>query len=444
MKARGYIIFVFFLLHGIFQPDIKGQDTTWTLQTCIQYALKQNIQVRKTDLTSSANLVYTKQARAGRYPSFGASVRQNLAWNNIQDSETKSFDFKNSNSTNYSLNSSVSVFNGLRISNRIKQTEINLESGKYNSETTKESISLSILNAYLQVLYAEELVNNSHKQVEATNEQLNLAEERLALSIISRSDYLQIKSQLAGEKYTLASAESQYAIARVNLMQLMELQVSDSFFISHPNLEGLIFQHRQTNADLVYQLALSVKPQVKSAQLNRSSALLDEKIAKADYWPELSLDANVGTGYSSLMGDMNYNKQLDNKLNPTIGLSLSIPIYQKRQIKSQVDIARIGIQNAELDEINVKNQLRKDIEQACVDVHSAQIKFEASLEQYQATNESYMLASEKFRQGIINSVDFLFEKTKLIVTESELLQSKYNLIFSYKILDFYSGIPLTL
>ena len=113
-------------------------------------------------------------------------------------------------------------------------------------------------------------------------------------------------------------------------------------------------------------------------------------------------------------------------------------IFQNKQVKSSVAIANIGYQSAELNELNTKNELRKEIEQACVDVLSRQIEYEASLESYKSYEESYTLAEEKFNNGLINSVDFLFEKTNLISAESDLLQSKYKLIFSYKILDFYT------
>ena len=106
--------------------------------------------------------------------------------------------------------------------------------------------------------------------------------------------------------------------------------------------------------------------------------------------------------------------------------------------------AKINFQNAELTETNTKNQLRKEIEQACVDVISAQSQYEASLESYTSTEESYAVAEERFNNGIINSVDFLFEKTNLIVAENELLKSQFSLIFNYKILDFYLGNPITL
>jgi outer membrane protein len=135
---------------------------------------------------------------------------------------------------------------------------------------------------------------------------------------------------------------------------------------------------------------------------------------------------------------------LGNQISPSVGVGISIPIFQKNQAKANITLAKIGYESAELDETNTRNQLRKEIEQACLDVVSAQSQYDASNEQYESTAESYALAEEKFKQGLINSVDFLFEKTNLIVAESQTLQAKYNLIFSYKILDFYSGIPIAL
>ena len=437
------ILFCLIMPLAIFSQDAGG-DNIWTFEECIQYALKQNIQVRKSELANQSNLLNIEYTQAQRLPSLNASIHQNFNWGNQEDLTTNETDFRGSNNTNYSLNSSVTLYNGFSLSNRIKQARIDYESGNYNSETIKESVSMSILDAFLQVLFTEEQVKNCERQLESTLEQLNLAEERLSLSIISQSDYLQVKSQLASEKLALANAQSQFAIAKVNLMQLMELPVSDDFTFEHPRLDDFTNQGRAPEAKSVFSKALEIKPQIKNAILNKESATTDEKIARAGYFPALSLSAGLGTGYSSLTDDPGYFGQLNNQINPSVGLSLSIPIFQKKQVKTNVSNARIGIQNAELSETEVKNQLRKEIEQACVDVTSAQIEYEASQEQYQANQESYALATEKFEQGLINSVDYLFEKTNLIVAESQLLQSKYNLIFSYKILDFYTGVPLTL
>jgi outer membrane protein len=347
------------------------------------------------------------------------------------------------NGSNVSINSGVTVFNASKLTNQIKQAELDIRGGQYSLETTKESISLGILDAYLQVLYAEEQVKNSEKQIESTASQLNLASERLAMQVISRADFAQVKSQLASEKLNLANARSQLSIAKVNLEQLMELPVSDDFHIAHPNLQDLVNQNRIPDVKSVYETALAIKPQIKNAAVNKEIAALDEKIAKSGYYPILSASAGIGSNYSSLTTDP-YFDQINNGINPSMGLSLSIPIYQKKQIKTNVAIAQIGYQDAELTEINTKNELRKSIEQASLNVSSAQVEYEANLENYQATSESAQLSDEKFRQGIINSVDYLVSKTNLILAESQLLQSRFNLIYSYKVLDFYSGIPLSL
>jgi outer membrane protein len=193
----------------------------------------------------------------------------------------------------------------------------------------------------------------------------------------------------------------------------------------------------------IYETALAIKPQIKNAAINKKSAELDKQIAKAGYFPVLSASAGISSGYSSSATDLYFN-QLNNGIRPSVGFSLSVPIYQKKQVKTSVAVAKIGYNDAELSETDTKNQLRKSIEQTCQDVISAQIEYDASLEKFQATQESSAQSDEKFRQGIINSVDYLVTKTNLIVAESQLLQSKFKLIFSYKILDFYSGIPLSL
>lgn len=422
----------------------KAQSKSWTLEECINYALAKNVQVQKADHTNERNQLNADQAQANRLPSMSASVRQNFNWYKGFDSTTGQYGSSNgSNSTNYSVSSSVSLFNGDKLNTRIKQAELDLQSGHYYSESVKESVGLNILNAYLQVLYAYENVNNAQKQIESTTEQLALAQERMDLGVISNSDYLQIKSELATERSTLASAQSQLSIDKVTLMQLMELPVDPNFEVSSPNLDSLLVESNQPDAQEIYNLALGIKPQIKNAELTKESTMLDVKIAKADFLPSVSMDAGLSSAYSSLNNSA-YTSQLKDRVNPSIGLSLSIPIFQKKQVKTNVSLANIAVSDAELDEINTKNQLRKDIEQACVDVVSAKSQYNASVEQQQSSQESYDVTTEKYRLGLLNSADFLIQKTNLITAESKLLQSKFSLIFSYKVLDFYKGVPLAL
>lgn len=422
---------------------IQAQEKVWTLNECINYALSKNIDVQQASLSNRQNELALEQTRASRLPSVNASINQNFKLSRTQNTLGVYGPLTGSNGTSYALNSSVSVYNGGKINEQIKQSNLNLLSSQYYTETVKQSLELNVLDAFLQVLYAQESVNNAQKQIEATSNQLGLSKERLDLGDVSLSDYLQIKSELASEKLTLANAKSQLAIARLNLMQLMELPVTDDFALENPNLDQLLIQEENTTSSEVYQQALSLMPQIKQAELNTQSASLDSKIAKADLYPSVSLSAAIGSS-SSFDGSYLYTEQLNNTFSPSVGLTVSIPIFQKKQVKTNISLAQISYQSAQLTEISTRNQLRKEVEQATVDVESAKQSYEASLEQYQSAQESSDVATEKFNLGLLNSVDYLFEKTNLITSESNLLQAKYNLIFSYKILDFYKGISITL
>ncbi len=438
------IIVTLFLTICIPQIVFSQQsDSIWTLQQCIDYALKENIQIKKSTLNSEVNQVNVLAAKANRFPTVSASVGQSFAWSkSVQGSQYGSYE--GSNNTNYAVNASVVLYNGGKINYSIKQAEISKQASEYDTKTQQETIELSVLNAYLQVLFAEEQVKNYVKQIELTSNQAELANERMKTGIISKADYLQIKSELASERQSLANAESSLSIAKVSLMQLLELPVNNNFGINHPIFGSNINQHRQPDAQMVYNQALTIKPQIQRAELNKQLAELNEKLAKAGYYPSLILSSGLTSGYSSLASGMVYDYQVRNKLTPTVGLTLSIPIYQNRQTKSKVETARIDSRIEDLNTLEVKNQLRKSIEQACADVTSAEKEYEASLEGQSAALESHDVAAERFKQGVINAVDYLTQKTNLIKAESQLLQSKYNLIFSYKTLDFYTGSALTL
>lgn len=437
MKKIIYLVGILFLIENTICSQAIYE---WTLEKCIDYAYNQNTTIRNSELTIRRYETSAEQARAQRFPSAGATINHNLIRAKSPDGE---FGSMVSTGTNYSVSSGVTLFGASRITYGVKKADLDIQSGLLKLGEIRESVSLGILNAFMQVLYAEEQVNNSKRQIESTMEQVNLATERLNLKAISRTDYAQVMSQLANEKLTLANTESQLAIAKINLMQLMELPVTDSFNIVQPEIPDPLNQNRVPDAMKIYETALSIRPQIKNASVSKEIAALDEKIAKAGYFPTLSFSAGIGVGYSTNYTDT-YIGLIGDGVVPSAGFSLTVPIYQKRQIKTNTAFAKISYSEAELREINIRNELRKSIEQACQNLISAQTEYEASLVAYQANLETSMQSDEKFKQGMINSVDYLVSKTNLITAESMLLQSKYKLIFTYKMLDFYSGGPLTL
>jgi outer membrane protein len=445
MQKNSYIKFGFSLILIIAGINTYAQntDSTWTLTKCIDYSMNRNISIKGKVLSNETNLVDLEQSKASRFPSVNASVSQSFEWSKSMDANGNFGSYSGSNGTNVGINSSVNLYNGFKTKNNIKQAELSYKAGSYDIEALKESVSLNVMNAYLQILYSNELVKNSQKQIESTIEQLNFSEERLKLGAISKSEYLQVKSQLASEKLTLANARNQLAVNNIVLVQLMELPVSDSFRIEYPIIniqENSLFN---VKSDSIYQIALSIKPQVKSSEINKEIYNVGVSIARAAYQPTLTLSAGINSAYGSGL-NADYFKQVQNRIVPGVSLNLSIPIYKNKQIKSNVAYAKINAENATLNETSTKNELRKSVEQACVDYESSIIKYQASLEKYNSLEESYKVADEKFKQGLLSSVDFLVQKTNLITAESEMLQAKYNLVFSKMIIDFYTGTPLSL
>jgi outer membrane protein len=350
----------------------QSQTKVWTLEDCINYALQENVQIKQAKLGSNKARLNHEQAKAAVYPSAQAGISYNVGLNRSLGADGKYGSYASNSSSSYSVNSSVTLFNGFKLKNQIKQSELVLKSNEFYAQVVKESVELNILDAYLQVLYAQESVDNATKQIELTQQQLVLADERLKLSAISQSDYLQIKSELANENLTYTDAGSQLILAKINLMQLMELPVDNEFEVASPNLSTFLNAKLQPNVVEVYNTALNNKPEIQQAQFNEKSALLDKEIAKASLYPSLSLNAGLGTNYSGPVGSYSYLGAVSNAITPTVGLSLSIPIYQKKQAKTNIGLARIGAEEAVLNTINTKNTLRKEVEQAAANVTIAQ------------------------------------------------------------------------
>lgn len=443
MKIITSITLLLFICIGSIWSQQTDSTKVWTLDQCIDYALSQNIQVQQAMLTNLSSEVDIEQAKAQKLPSLNASASYNASWSDAQNTTSWEGDYRDVQSNDFNLSSSVTLFNAGKLNNLVKQAKLDYEAGIYDSEAIKETISLNILNAFMQVIFNKENVENARIQVEATQEQTDYADARKASGIISKSDYLQVKSQLATEKLNLITAQSDLAISKVNLMQMMLLPATSDFDIEYPQLNEDLNQEVTPNASDVYAVSAEIRPSLKSTDYQIQSAAMNEKIAKAGYMPTLSANAGLGTGYSNAL-ESTYTEQLQDRFTPSVGLTLSIPIFQNKQVKSSVAKAKINYQNAELVQKDEQNTLRLNIEQVCVDVTTAQYEYEANKEVLEANEESYALAEEKYENGIMNSVDFIFEKNNLIQAQSSFLQSKYKLLFNYKILDFYMGKPITL
>lgn len=445
MKNKHYKRLCILLTILISTGTLHAQDNVWTLEKCINQALENNIDIRKSKVSTKEFKVDLDQAKSNRKPNLSSSASTTFNWDKEQMAESNSYGNRDVNNyTSFGLSSSTSLYNGSKLKNKVKKAAIDFKQQQYSTSTQKETITLSVLEAYLEVLYAKESIKNDSAQIKSTEEELSLAKERLNSGIISLSDYLGIKSELSSEKSTLAEDQGTLSSNLVTLMQLIEIPLNDNFQIETPNLDELLLSSYKTGISTkdAYKQALKIKPQIKEAEMEIKSAELYEKIEKADLYPSLSLKAGLSSGWNDKISSYSYSEQLKNEFSPSVGLSVSIPIFSNYAGRNNVKLAKLYTEESKLEAQNTKNTLRKNIELAYVDLKTATAKYNASLEAYNSAKESGDVATEKYNEGMINSVDLISIKTDLIEAENNLLKQKFNIVFSNKILDFYKGEPI--
>lgn len=430
-------MFLLLLLSMISIPTI-AQDTLYSLDECINYALKNSTTIGRAnnEIRSQASELEQRKAERGPNLSLSASetINSNSTFVTIDDRWTRDA----SSNMNVSLSSNITLYNGAKIKNSILQGKINVSAAQSDVKTKEDLLSLDVLSAYIFVLQAKEQVKNSESQLLATEKSLEDATIRREAGVMSPVDYLNIKSQFASDKAALVTSQSTMHIALVSLMQTINMPVSNSFDIMQPNTDSLLKMNAETEAGIVYDMALDIHPSVETAYLDLERSAIDITLAKANGLPNLSLFGGIQSNYNSA-SNLGFSNQFSNQISPAIGVNLSIPIYQRKEVKNNVKQASITRQNFKYNLIDIKNDLRKAIEQACSDAQTAKSAYYSYMEQYTAEQESYMLAAEMFSQGMLNSVDLLISKNNLSTAENNLTKAKYDMILQNEIIEYYMG-----
>lgn len=446
-----YCLFLFLFCFGA--TDSVAQEA-WTLQQCIDHALKNNLSIKQTELSFELSKENLLQSRLTLLPDLNASASQNFNYGRNIDPNTNFFITNEVRSNNFGLSSSITLFSGFSQLNTISQNKYLLAADKSNLEKVKNDISLSVVSFYLQVLYNEDLLNVSKAQLEVSKVQLDRAKKNQEIGNITQGDLLEIQAQYSREEFNLTNAENQLIISYLSLKQLLDITEPSDFKILRPTIE-LEKDSSLYDAPEIYNAALKSYPDLLAAEARLVAAKRGLAAARGGYSPRLTLNSSLGSFYSSsglrVVAGSNppqfeknpFNDQIDQNFNQTIGFSLIVPLFNGWQTQGNVKRAKISMLNASLSADISRNQLNKVITQAVADVNAAERKYEAANNSFTALKEAFKYNEQKFNVGLINSVDYTLVKNNLSKSESDMLQAKYDLLFRRKILDFYRGIPLT-
>ncbi len=435
MKRIALILFSFCVGWSgqCFASDAPKQ---WTLNDCLTYALENNIQVKKSKISFLSGQETTEQAKAQLFPSLSGSVTQGYV--NYPSKEALN---NHSYSGNYTLNANWTIFDGNRRTNNIKQQEIQNEVDGLNIEQSEIDIVTALIQTYMQVLYATEAVGINQNTVEVSQAQRDRAEELLRAGSISRVDFAQLESQLSTDKYQLVVANTNLDNYKLQLKQLLELDITEDISIYVPELSEADVLAPLPTKQTVYNTSLAVMPSIKSGILSVDMAELEIKKARAGYIPSLSMNAGIGTGHLSGT-DYTFGSQIWNKFNESVGVTLSIPIFTNRENKTAVNKARFAVTTSQLDLINAEKNLLSTVENIYLDATSAQTQYTSAIENLAYVTESYGLTQEQFYLGMINTVELLTEKNSFLNAQQQVLQSKYMAIMSIQLLNVYQDKPV--
>ena len=438
MKIQATLLF-FLMGFLTWAQDIDSLSTKkiWSLEDCISYALENNITIKQAELEKNGSEVNLTQSKYAKLPNLSSGASQNFSWGSTIDPITSDFVSQQIKATNLSLSSSVTLFNGNQLNNTVKQNRLMVEQNDLYVEEAKNNITLSILEAYLQILYNKESIEVAENNMLASEKEVERATARLDAGTIAMIDYTDALSQAATNRTNLISAKNSYAQQVIALKQLLELDPLVELEIKpleNPLLEGLVVPNKME----VYQNAIGRMPEVQASELGTTINENDLDIARGGYLPTLSLTGSLGSGYTST-NDLTFTDQLDVNFNQRIGLSLTVPIFSRYQNKAQVANAKIGIEQSKLQLQTVKKELYQKIETAWQNAQSAQEQIEASQIASEAAEESYKLAQRKYELNALSTTDLVISKNTYNNAQLNYLQAKYLGILYNELLDFYQG-----
>lgn len=434
------------MLIGLFFLSVPyvGMAKQWTLQDCINYALQNNITLRKNVLTKLSAHEDVLQSKAALLPSLSANTAQNVNYTPWQASGTatvtngyvqSSID-KVSYNGSYAVGANWTVWNGGQNTNTVKLNKITEQQAELDSAVTANSIQEQIVQYYVQILYSTEAIKVNQSSLETSKTNENRGKEMYKVGKMSKADLAQLTAQRAQDEYNVVNAQSNLANYKRQLKQLLQITNDEEFDIAIPKTTDEMALQEIPGMTTVYNAAMNWRPEIKNAQLAISGSDLSIKIAKAQGLPTIGLSASAGTNTTTLSSN-SWGNQMKTNFNLGGGITVSIPIFDQRAKKTAVNKAYLQKQSYQLDLQDKATTLYSTIENYWLQANTQQNQFKAAKVSTESAQASYDLLSEQFRLGLKNIVELLTGKDNLLTAQQAELQSKYMAIYNINMLKFY-------
>ena len=426
----------------------RAQDTSfitsgvqWDLATTIAYAKQNNIQVNIVRLNEKLSEQDLLLARAAKYPNLVGSATQSITHSGNTNPVVGGFQTQSNLAGNYGLSSAWTVYRGGYLNYDVKSKNLQLQAANLNTEVTQNDITLQITQAYLNILLAKESIVYADELAKSSQSQYEQGKTRYTAGSIAKKDLLQLEAQAAGDQYNLVNAQNQYRQNVLILKQILQLPTTTDFKPVSP--DTLIAEQAIPSLLEAQHVAFQNRPEIRYNQLQIQVAETELQKARAGYKPNVSLGGSIATGYSDNQ-DVKYFNQVNNNLYQRLGATLSIPIFDNRTNKTNVERSKILIDQARLSLEQAKTTLNQQMEQAYIGALNAQAQYKSADAQLQANREAYNISLEQLKLGAITTVDLLVQRNLYVQSLQNFIEAKYNSVLNTKIYEFYMGQPIIL
>ena len=414
------------------QPEaaVPAPGEPWTLEACIRYAQQHNTEVQQRALEVERNDIELSTARYSRLPDLNASLGGDASFGRAL---TRDNTYRDNNQTSGSLNVSASMplFQGMRINHQIKAGKLDLAAAVQDLERIREDVAINVMTLYLQVLYYKELVGVSRRQLELSTLQAERSRGLAAEGKEPESAVYESEALAANDRMTLTQTRNELQLALLDLSQALNRESAAGFDVVFPELDSLTIEtlHRTAGSvDAVYAYAAENRPHIKAERLRLGSSEHAVDIARSALYPSLSLSGGYGTGVYSA-DDSKFWAQIRHNSREYVGLSLGIPIFNRRASRNNVRTAKIAVRNQQLAVTAAEQALRKEIEQAWYYADAAYAKYLSAAAALASAEVAFRYEEQKAAAGRSTVFDFSDAKTRMEKAASEAVQAKYEFVF---------------
>jgi outer membrane protein len=472
-KAILICIVLVWISTNLFAQAQEAVPQKLTLQQCIQIALKNNADVMHREVTSEIAKTGWQGAKGYLLPTLNGDVSHGVNTGRNIDPYTNTYANQTVRYGNYSLNTSLTLFNAFAVQNNIKQNKLAFQASEFEVQNSKDLVALNVILQYLQILTNEDLLTASIQQRDVSLKQVERLDVLNQEGSISPSLLYDLKGEYANNQLTVVNAQDNLQTAQILLAQLLNMPYNKNQQIERLSLSDMV-DNTKSNTDSIYQAALQNLSVVKAAQLRQRSAVFGVKTYRSQAYPSLYINGGLYTNYSSnattqqylnttdvqtngyVISDgsklpvmaaqdnytpnkINYGSQFSNNFNSSLNIGISIPILNNFRNRTQIKNALLQEKDADITLNDVKVQLQQRVEQAFVNVTSAKSRYDVLTDQAAAYKESFREAEIKFNAGSINSVDYLIAKNNLDQSNLNLIIARYDYVLRSMVLDYYSG-----